>query len=158
MAGQSPCRCQPHHAHAKWAPAALRLDGPTEAYPYEMLRPECRLASRFGIDGPLPQASRDPTIRGPVSLAGCRKGIHRVHGLRLRHVILERDLMIARTRAAHCAPSSPSWAAAIELVEEVERQLWVLERMIGRPAVPEPPRDRALEPDLHPDLALVTAG
>lgn len=68
MAGQYPCRCQLHHAHAKLAPAALRLDAPTGAYPYEMLRPECRLASRFGIDGPLRQASRDPTIRRPVAL------------------------------------------------------------------------------------------
>jgi hypothetical protein len=74
-------------------------------------------------------------------------------------VTLERDLLIARTRAAHCAPGSPSWAAAIELVEDLERQLWVLERMIGQPVPgPKTPRDRALEPYLQPELALVTVG
>jgi len=101
------------------------------------------------------EPGRDLTIRGPVSLSGCRKGTHRVHGLRIRHVTLERDLMIARTRAAHCAPGSPSWAAAIEFVDDLERQLWVLERMIGQ-GIPVTPRDRALEPYLQPDLALVT--
>jgi hypothetical protein len=67
--------------------------------------------------------------------------------------------MIARTRAAGCAPGSPSWAAAIESVEDLERQLWVLERMIGQAvSVPEPARDRAVEPDRQPELALVTVG
>jgi hypothetical protein len=69
-------------------------------------------------------------------------------------VILERDLLIARTRAADCALGSPSWAAAIESVEDLERQLWVLERMIGQPVpVPGTPRD-PLEPYPQPELAL----
>jgi hypothetical protein len=50
-------------------------------------------------------------------------------------------------------------AAAIESVKDLGRQLWVLERMIGQPvSVRGTPRDRALESDQQPELALVTVG
>jgi hypothetical protein len=71
-------------------------------------------------------------------------------------VAIEHDLSTARARAARCEPNSPSWGAAIDVVETLERQLWVLERMIGQPGpVPARPLSVAREPSPELELVLV---
>jgi hypothetical protein len=39
------------------------------------------------------------------------------------HTILDLDLVIARRRADACSPGSPSWDAAMGMVEELEDEL-----------------------------------
>ena len=81
-----------------------------------------------------------------------------MHRLRLQHLNIELDLVKARRRADECLPFSPSWAGAIEMVEDLERQLWVLERMIGQArALQTTPRERASEPYRQPDMGLSAA-
>jgi hypothetical protein len=42
---------------------------------------------------------------------------------RLDRMIVDLDLMLARRRADACTPGSPSWDAAMGLVEELEDEL-----------------------------------
>lgn len=78
--------------------------------------------------------------------------------LNLQHANTERELLKARRRADECLPFSPSWAGAIEMVEDLERQLSLLERMIGQAGpLARTPRERAVEPYRLPELALATA-
>ncbi len=51
---------------------------------------------------------------------------------------LDVDLLIARRRADACTPGSPSWDAAMGLVEELEAELRQIE------AMPKLPDDRLL--------------
>jgi hypothetical protein len=44
-------------------------------------------------------------------------------------VRLEREVSAARLRALALVPFSPSWDAAMDVVEELERALWRLEPM-----------------------------
>jgi hypothetical protein len=70
---------------------------------------------------------------------------------------IELDLVKARRRADECMPFSPSWAGAIEMVEDLERQLWVLDRMIGQAGpLDDVPRERAVEP-YRPAMELAAA-
>lgn len=57
-----------------------------------------------------------------------------MYHLRIRELELEHDLIAARRRAGLCLPSSPAWDAAMAMVDDLERQLWVVERMRGCPA------------------------
>lgn len=46
---------------------------------------------------------------------------------RLDRISLDLDLLIARRRADACTPGSPSWDAAMGLVEDLEDELHQLE-------------------------------
>ncbi|MBI3747546.1 MAG: hypothetical protein HY262_01655 [Chloroflexi bacterium] len=51
-----------------------------------------------------------------------------MHQRRLDHLSLDLDLLIARRRADACSPGSPSWDAAMGLVQELEEALQELEQ------------------------------
>ena len=51
-----------------------------------------------------------------------------MHQRRLDRLSLDLDLLIARRRADACLPGSPSWDAAMGLVQELEEALQELER------------------------------
>ena len=46
-------------------------------------------------------------------------------------VRLEREVTTARRRALELVPFSPSWDAAMGLVEDLQRALWLLDSMSG---------------------------
>jgi hypothetical protein len=54
-----------------------------------------------------------------------------VHLLRVQQLKLKLDLVKARSRADACPHASPSWAAQIEQVEDLERQIQVLDQRIA---------------------------
>jgi hypothetical protein len=61
-----------------------------------------------------------------------------MHERRIERATVDVDLVIARRRADACTPGSPSWDAAMGLVQELEDELRQVEE------TPDPRRESAM--------------